>query len=355
MSGSALSRTELLYHMSMLLLSLFSNCPHLLTLCSKIRFCLDMNNHGWSTDALCATVSGFGFRGRCFTLVLALVLFCIALTFPVLCCLRQDGSISVSWMLVFTPLWILDAVYYGYALFSLIFSDVKLFSFCKLLLLLLTQALIVIKLNGVVDWSLLAVLTPYFMYEGLNVLETLAGTVQRYQIPLTDNIEAGALQTESTDTEGWLLAKAVVHKTGFILLPILEASLTEMKVDGRLLGTSWWQIMTPVWILVAYRFCCLVAHYRNSTSTDELTDAVITGGVNFLLAAPFVLLAERLDGKTVSSFVIVMPWMILMAASFLFLFCAMSLAGSERLVQSGVQPTICLAQSNNSYGTIATS
>uniref|UniRef100_M4BES6 Uncharacterized protein n=1 Tax=Hyaloperonospora arabidopsidis (strain Emoy2) TaxID=559515 RepID=M4BES6_HYAAE len=84
-----------------------------------------------------------------------------------------------------------------------------------------------------------------------------------------------------------------------------------MKVDGRLFGTSWWQVMTPVWILVAYRFCCLVAHCRNSTSTDELTDAVFTGGVNFLLAAPLVLLAERLDGKTMSSFVIVMPWMIL--------------------------------------------
>ncbi|CAI5741223.1 unnamed protein product [Hyaloperonospora brassicae] len=315
-----------------------------------------MTTFGWTADVLYTTVSGFGFCGRCFTLVLTLTLFFVVVAFPMLCCLRVDRFISISWTQVFTPLWILDALYYGSALFSLVFSTGELSSFRKKLLLLWAQALLAMKLDGVIHWSLAAALSPCFLYAFLDVLKTVAGGMQTHQrLVANGSIDAESSQTRGAEPERQLLVKAVVLRTGATLLFMAQASLVDMKVNGRLRGTRWWQVMAPVWIFVAYRFCCLVAKYRNAASTDELTDAVLAAGVSFMLAAPLFLLAERLDGKTMSSFVIVMPWMFLMAASFLFLFCAMSLAGSERLVRNGVQPTNRHAQSSNRYGSFATS
>lgn len=229
----------------------------------------------------------------------------------VLCCLRVDNLISSSWALVFTPWWVLDAIYYGSALFSLLFSDGKMYTLCKELLLLVVQVFIVMKLDGVVDWSLVAVLTPYFTCECLNLLETVAGGVLGHQMLVNDSAGAGTSQTEGIEAERQLLVKAVTRKTGLTLLRIAQAWLIGMKVDGSLEDISWWRVMTPVWILVAYLFWYPFKKYINSTSTHRLLDAVFTAGVIFMLIAPFFLLAERLDGKMMSSFDILMPWMLL--------------------------------------------
>ena len=229
-----------------------------------------------------------------------------------LCCLRVDRFIFISWTQIFTPLWILDALYYGSALFSHIFSTGELSSFRKKLLLLLAQALLAMKLDGVIHWSLAAALSPCYLYEFLDVLKTVADGMQTHQrLVINGSIEAESFQTRGAGPERQLLVKAVVLRTGATLLFMAQASLVDMKLYGRLRGARWWQVMAPVWILVASRFCCLVARYRNATSTDELTDAVLAAGVSLMLAAPLFLLAERLDGKPMSSFVIVMPWMFL--------------------------------------------
>ncbi|KAG7379021.1 hypothetical protein PHYPSEUDO_009153 [Phytophthora pseudosyringae] len=297
-----------------------------------------MNIRGWSIEAVYETVSGFGFRGRCLTLLLAMLHFFFVLAIPILCCLRVDGLTSSSWALVLTPLWVLDAIYYGSLVFSLVFSDGKVYSFCKELLLLVVQVFIVMKLDGAVDWSLVTVLTPYFTCEVLNLLELVVGAVLGHQMLVNDSVGAGVSQTEGIEAERQLLVKAVMRKTGLTLLRIAQTLLIGMKVDRHLDAITWWRVMTPVWILVVYLFWYPIKKYINSTSAHRLLDAVFTAGVIFMLVAPFFLLADRLEGKRMSSFDIIMPWMLLVGVSFLFLFCAISLAGSERLVQSGIQP-----------------
>ncbi|CAI5703558.1 unnamed protein product [Peronospora effusa] len=304
-----------------------------------------MNVRGWNVDNISTTVSHFGFQGRFLTLVLTLVHFFIVFAFPILCCLRVDKLISSSWTLVFTPLWILDVIYYGSLLFLLIFSDGKLYTFCNDLLLFIVQVLIVIRLDRDVEWNLVTVLTPYFTYEFLSLLEAVAGGLLRDQMLVNDSVNAGISQIENIQTERLLLFKAVVRKTGLSLLRIVQALLIGMKADGRLQDASWWRVLIPVWILVVYLFWYPIKKYIESTSTYRLLDAVLTTGVVFMLVAPFFLLTERLEGKSMSSFSIVMPWMLLMGAALLFLFCAISLAGSERIIQSGVQPTRRHAQS----------
>ncbi|KAL3669471.1 hypothetical protein V7S43_005863 [Phytophthora oleae] len=306
---------------------------------------LVMSIHGWSIEDVYETVRSFGFRGRCLTLLFAMVHFLFVLAFPILCCLKVDHLISNSWTLVFLPVWVLDAIYYGSLLFSLLFSDGKLYAFCKEILLLVVQVFIVMKLDGELDWSLVAVLTPYFTCEVLNLLEVVVGGVLGQQMLVNDSIGAGVSQTEGIEAERQLLMKAVARKSGLTLLRLAQALLIGMKVDGNLERMNWWRVFTPVWILVAYLFWYPIKKYINSTSSHRLLDAVFTAGVVFMLVAPFFLLVDRLEGKEISSFDILMPWMLLMGVSFLFLFCAISLAGSERLVQNGVQPTRRHAQS----------
>ncbi|KAE9290302.1 hypothetical protein PF008_g25644, partial [Phytophthora fragariae] len=204
---------------------------------------------------------------------------------------------------------------------------------------------IALKLDEVVHWSLVKVLAPYFAYEALNLLETVAGGVLGHHMFVSDTVGASFTETAAIEEERRMLMKAVGRKTIMTALRIAQAVLIGMKVDGSLDATSWWRVMTPVWILVAYLCWYPIKKYINSTSAHRLLDAVFTAGIIVMLVAPFFLLADRLEGKRMSSFDIIMPWMLLMGVSFLFLFCAISLAGSEQLIQSGVQPTRRHAQS----------
>ncbi|KAF4146039.1 hypothetical protein GN958_ATG04705 [Phytophthora infestans] len=304
-----------------------------------------MSFQGWSIEDVYETVKGFGFRGRCLSLLLATIHFFFVLAIPILCCLRVDNLISSTWAVVLTPLWILDVIYYGSVVFALVFSSGKLYTFSKQLLLLVVQIFIVMKLDGVVHWSLLAVLTPYFTCDVLNLLEVVIGGVLGHQMLVSDSVGACVSQTEEIETERQLLVKAVTRKTALTLLRIVQALLIGMKVDSSLNGTTWWRVMSPVWILVPYLFWYPIKKYINSTSAHRLLDAVLTVGVIFMLVAPLFLLSTRLEGRRMSSFDIVMPWLLLMGVSFLFLLCAITLAGVERVIQSGVQPTRRHAQS----------
>ncbi|CAI5739860.1 unnamed protein product [Peronospora destructor] len=141
--------------------------------------------HGYGTN-IYATVSALGFEGRFLTLVLALVHFFFVLAFSILCCLRVNNLILSSWTLVFTPLWILDAMYYESLLSLLVFSDGKLYMLCKNLLLFIMQA--------------------------------VAGGLLRDQMLVNESVNAGTFQTEDIQTERQLLFKVMVRKTGLTLL-----------------------------------------------------------------------------------------------------------------------------------------
>ncbi|GMF34299.1 unnamed protein product [Phytophthora fragariaefolia] len=225
--------------------------------------------------------------------------------------MKVDSLISNSWRVVLAPLWVLNAVYYGSLLFSLVFADGKKYGFVKKLLLLVAQVFIALKLDEVVDWSLVVVLAPYFTYEVLNLLETVTAGVLGHQMLVNDSVGASFSETASIEEERHMLVKAVVRKTVMTLLRITQALLVGMKADGSLDGTNWWRVMTPVWILVVYLCWYPVKKYMNSTSAHRLMDAVFTAGIILVLVAPFFLLADRLEGKKMPLFDIFMPWMLL--------------------------------------------
>ena len=118
--------------------------------------------------------------------------------------------------------------------------------------------------------------------------------------------------------------------------------------------------MTPVWSLMDYLFWFSIKMYNKPTSTNRLLDAMLTSGVIVMHDAPFFMLTERMHGKTMTSFDIVMRYVFLTWWSFvvnvltrlyvedllftrsvviLSLYCVISFAGTEELIQSGIQAT----------------
>ncbi|RLN90301.1 hypothetical protein BBJ28_00021486 [Nothophytophthora sp. Chile5] len=291
-----------------------------------------MDFRGKSLADLHDTVRGFGFQGRCLTLLLAMLLFGFVLAIPrtsplvlsdvdgsadcgllcgaVLCCLRVDGSISTSWAVLLAPLWVLDAVYYGGLGFSLLLSD-KVYAYCKTLLLLTLQIFLVLKLDGIVNWSLVKVLAPYFAYEVLNLLEALVGAVLGHQMLTNDSVGAGVSQTDGIETERRLLVLAVARKMFLTLLRLAQGVLIGLKVDGSLDSTTWWVVLIPVWLHVAYFFSYPVKKYVNSTAKYPLLDAICTTLVIVVFVMPLFVLALRLEDATFSSFYVVLPWLVL--------------------------------------------
>uniref|UniRef100_M4BET0 J domain-containing protein n=1 Tax=Hyaloperonospora arabidopsidis (strain Emoy2) TaxID=559515 RepID=M4BET0_HYAAE len=271
-----------------------------------------------------------------------------------------DSTISWNWAVVCIPLWIVDAIYYcclGCVFASSGVEDVnpdekapekpalyKLYAFLKALLLLVLQIFLALKLNGDVRWTSIQVLIPYFVYEGLNFLEGLAGGVLGYGM-LTKNSEgAGVTHTEDIKKQRTALVIAVARKLILNLARIAQAVLLGLKVDHDARDVSWWLIFIPVWLYIAFFVSFPVRKYfrskntkvpkskstspsrqhthddytRESVSEDEdepvskfpLLDALCTILVIGALTSPFFILSARLQHGSFSSIFVLLPWLV---------------------------------------------
>ncbi|TMW65275.1 hypothetical protein Poli38472_007917 [Pythium oligandrum] len=162
---------------------------------------------------------------------LVLALFLII---PIFWCLRVDNQVSWNWAVVFIPMWIVDVVVYCGLFCSIGVVDeaslqhsnprlYKLFSFLKAVLLLVTQVFIAQKLNGDIDWSVVRVLVPYFVLDGLNILDAVYGIVTKRN------------------------GHASLEQPVFRFVQVL---LIGLQIDGKLGEASWWVVFTPLWVMI---------------------------------------------------------------------------------------------------------
>jgi hypothetical protein len=130
-------------------------------------------------------------RADRFKIALTLSVICgIILTMPILFCLKADGDIdNAPWLAIWTPVWVIDAVMLISAILFLIEKEdipdseegepeeelipmsTKLFFFVKTLSIILIQVFVFMHLDGDVDWSWFLTFTPWFIYEGLVVMD----------------------------------------------------------------------------------------------------------------------------------------------------------------------------------------
>ncbi|CAH0478633.1 unnamed protein product [Peronospora belbahrii] len=316
------------------------------------------------------SMGALGIKGKCVLIFLVTLLFVFFLLIPIFWCLRADSTISWNWAVVCIPLWIVDTIYYCCLGCTYASSNAeadqeektyknpvlyKLYAFLKALLLLVLQIFLALKLNRDVQWTLMEVLIPYFVYEGLNLLEGLAGGVLGYNM-LTKNSEgAGVTHTEDIKKQRFALVVAVAKRMISTFARIAQAVLLGLKVDGNLGGTSWWLVFIPVWLYVAFFISFPVGKYfraktkakesestppkdqcthddytRESVTEDDvvsnfsLFDALCTIVVICALMSPFFILSARLQVGSFSSIYVLLPWLIVVGLALCFVCCAIS-------------------------------
>uniref|UniRef100_H3GPM5 J domain-containing protein n=1 Tax=Phytophthora ramorum TaxID=164328 RepID=H3GPM5_PHYRM len=317
------------------------------------------------------SMGAFGAKGKCVLILLVSLLFAFFLLIPIFWCLRADSSISWNWAVVCIPLWIVDGIYYCCLGCMYASSDAgmdpeekshekpplyKLYAFLKALLLLVLQIFLALKLNGDLTWSLAEVLVPYFVYDGLNLLEGLAAGVLGYKMFTKDSEGAGVTHTEDIKKQRAALVLAVARKLTLNLARITQGVLLALKVDDNLGDASWWLVFIPVWLYVAYFVSFPVRKYfrakakanapkksprqqhthdaytRESVTEEEeeavskfpLLDAMCTILVICALMSPFFILSARLQDGSFSSIYVLLPWLIVVGLVFCFICCAIS-------------------------------
>ncbi|GMF20554.1 unnamed protein product [Phytophthora lilii] len=209
--------------------------------------------------------------------------------------------------------------------------------------MLVLQVFVVLKLNGDITWTVIEVLTPYFVYEGLNLLEGLAAGVLGYNM-LTKNSEgAGVTHTEDIKKQRSALVLAVARKLFLNLARIAQGVLLGLKVDDNLSDASWWLVFIPVWLYVAFFISFPIRKYfrakanakepKSNTPRQEHThdaytresvaeeddeavskfsmlDTLCTIVVICALMSPFFILSARLQDGSFSSIYVILPWLI---------------------------------------------
>ncbi|KAL7681658.1 putative transmembrane Fragile-X-F-associated protein [Plasmopara halstedii] len=317
------------------------------------------------------SMGAFGTKGKCVLILLVALIFGLMLMIPIFWCLRADSSISWNWAVVCIPLWIVNSFYYCCLGSILATADTsedteekqkkqtlvyKFYAFFKALLLLVLQISLALKLNQDVNWTLLQVFIPYFGYDGLNLLETIASGYLGYQMLTKTSEGAGVSQTETITKQRSALVVAVFRKILLNIARIVQVILLGLKVDEELDDTSWWLIFLPIWLYLVYFGSYPIRKYlrakakakepkiqspqqhshdaytRESVKNDEdevtskypLVDALCTLSVIGILSSPVFILSARLQNESFSTIYILLPWLILVGLVFCIICCAIS-------------------------------
>ncbi|TMW65274.1 hypothetical protein Poli38472_007916 [Pythium oligandrum] len=211
------------------------------------------------------------------------VVFAVLSIIPIFWCLRIDGKVSWSWAVRFGSSWAFTTSPFAVALF-------------------ITQ-----KLDGDIDWSLVHVLTPYFLYDGLNVVEfvlTVVGGTQSFLATLFSG----------NNTPFHMIARFV------------QIILIALRVDGHLGDASWWVVFAPMWISLAVGLITMVVLIVKPQLTSVFFPQVqmqpslfiIVLGLSWIaIVLPYIVLVARLAGGFFSTFYILLPVSIFMGLSFI--------------------------------------
>ncbi|KAF1329390.1 Dnaj like subfamily a member 2, partial [Globisporangium splendens] len=331
----------------------------------------------WEMSAvLFRSLGAFGAKGKLLLITAVTLLFSFFLIIPIFWCLRVDDKVSWDWAIVFLPMWILDTIYFCCLGCASVFSDsnmdpedqkqqktglFKLYRFLKQALLLVLQIFIAMKLNHNVEWSVMEVFIPYFVYDGLSFVEAIVGGIVGYKVLTKESEGAGVSATDAIKKQRQLLVAVVLLNMFLIASRLVQAVLLALKIDGNLGDASWWFVFFPIWIYVLYFLSHPIKRYirakekaknqakpkeptlpthdaytRESVHEEDedvgtkypLMDVLCTIGFIGVITSPYFILTARLDGGSFSAFYVLLPWFIIAGLVLCFICCAISCIGA---------------------------
>jgi Ca2+/Na+ antiporter len=245
-------------------------------------------------------------RGDRFSLMFVIALiFAAMLTLPILFCLKTDATLSsrVTWVDIWTPMWMVDAVMLIFAV--LIFCTrteeddddddsnheeldrsshrnkqdennrmsvvAKVVNLVQTVLFIAIQVMVMGKLDDSFSMDWLKVFIPWFAYESINILRHAPVALTTPTPPSTPDSDASGL-ADSEDAEQEALLKQYEQEAEYLerlvnqsrakhgimnsLLRIWFALFLAWKLDDNseteAMLSSWAIVLLPVWIMIAF-------------------------------------------------------------------------------------------------------
>ncbi|KDO33842.1 hypothetical protein SPRG_01721 [Saprolegnia parasitica CBS 223.65] len=251
----------------------------------------------------------------------------LALLVPILWCLRADNDVDWSWINVFAPMWLLDAIYLCWTGCSMAAGDAtddvdtsdrpsrttrclaKCAVVLHILLFVLTQIFVAMKLQGSVTWSCGVVLAPLFVLEGFYLSEKLLVAYRVY-----DAFRA------KPDAPVHFLMREIARSCLVSVLSLSFEILLALRIDG-VITVSWWLVFLPVWLLLALLAAPLLRAMTMRPPAGDGEAPAPSYGMHaclllglLALVSPFVLLAARLETSIQTSLYVLLPWFLVAGA-----------------------------------------
>ncbi|KAJ8322799.1 hypothetical protein QVD99_007510 [Batrachochytrium dendrobatidis] len=288
------------------------------------------------------------------------LLVALLILFPSFLSLRADGRVQWSWVAVFSPLFIVDAVFMVLIMRSQMpkprdpregmddddDDDIKaeedasskkteragkaaLISY--LLCFTILQILIALKLDDVITAGWSQVFIPWYIMEFAHLCIKTLSTVA--EIQYNKALAAAHARRQENDPELPQLPKPLLliifDKFAPTLLRFAQIILLLLKLDGTLSDVSWSLILLPVWLMAAFNIISLAIWAargkkesgKSKEKTEEfnrtLTMRIIALAIYFILFYTGAgLLVQRLsnpDQTTPSTAVILIPVFIILS------------------------------------------
>nr|CCA14392.1 conserved hypothetical protein [Albugo laibachii Nc14] len=336
--------------------------------------------------ALFGSLNAVGVKGKCLLMLFIASFFSFFLIIPIFWCLRVNHTVSWDWVVVFIPMWILDSIYYCCLGCSYLVPDeedgetptkapkskvFKLYKFLKSLLLLVLQIFIAMKLNENIEWSVKEVFIPYFVYDGLTLMELVIVGCVNYASLTRQSEGAGVSTTEAIKQQQQMLIRQIGGTLFWNICRLAQAILVATRIDGDLGVTNWWIVFIPLWVCIAYlmwhpikRFFAArrsqqqkassnsdtkstdLPSYDNCTRESEAkepdcssrspgVDAFCTLGLIAVISSPFFIMSARLQEGSFSTLYILLPWFIISGLILLLICCFIACLGFGLRAEDG--------------------
>eukprot|EP00903_Cladosiphon_okamuranus_P008343 g8026.t1 len=187
-------------------------------------------------------------RDSAFVVLAAILGVSCWLLWPVLFCLRVDGTTSMSWATVWIPLWITDGIGLLFFVFLVSWGRIKapsewqgewrdpypmpmrLLALVKWCLLLLVQVFVVRRLDRRNSWPWEEALSPLMAWVCLRFLGDLCRILLQKKRLLTGRVVAA------------------VKVTGEATTLFLQVLFLMWRLDDKV-GWNWWVVFVPIWLL----------------------------------------------------------------------------------------------------------
>ncbi|CAM9586528.1 unnamed protein product [Scytosiphon promiscuus] len=221
-----------------------------------------------------------GTRDRLRLVIFALLFVGAVLLWPILFCIKVDGELTASWVVLWIPLWIYDALGLWYFVYLVSLGKIeapegleegwtdpyplplRVLALVKWTLLVVFQVFLTLRLDDDISWSYFAVGAPLLIWMLLHFVGHLhEATKPLPQVRSEESIldeEDGGVSADAEKREQ-AVAKRREARSATVkdCVWMLQLIFLIIKVDDDV-GWSWWLVFLPTWFVL---FGQLVSYY----------------------------------------------------------------------------------------------